>query len=685
MTKKESDPRVHVVHEASPGERALSAEDLWKLPRVGNPAAAPDGTTVFVPVTTYDLETNARTTRIWRVPTDGGPQRALTADGCVSTHPAVSPDGKQLAFVRKASSASCGQIHVLPLDGGEAQKHTDLPFGASDPKWLPDGSGLVFTSNLLKGHLTVDATRAEKARREDDPVVAHVTEERVFRFWDKWLTTGEVPHLFHLDLATGELRDLIPNSTHWFGLMDDTGLFDISPDGQEVAYSATFPAGDEETLRSAVFVVPLVASPNGSDSAAVPEPRCLTDGHPHRDFRPRYTPDGSGIVYGMTLDPYFYADRVRLLRYDRAANVHGDVLTEWDLSPENWEFCPDGRLFLTAQTNGRICLYCLDDTDVPRRLTEDGSVGIPAPATGDHIYFAYQSLVAPPELFACTADGDPRRRLTQFTDEVLENIALGEVRDVHFVGAEDELVQMFVVIPPGTDTTTPQPLVQVIHGGPHGISSDSFHFRWNSQLFAAPGYVAAMVNFQGSTSWGQDFAQRIQGEWGDRPYRDILAATDALVELGWADPERLAAAGGSYGGYMTSWIASRTNRFRCVVNHAGVYDLLAQYASDVTQGRAQSFGGNAWDDLPAIQRWSPAAAAEGLATPMLVIHGERDYRVPVTQGLACYNVLKAKGIPARLVYFPDENHWVLKPRNGLLWYREVHAWLDRFLDPSNQV
>ena len=261
----------------------------------------------------------------------------------------------------------------------------------------------------------------------------------------------------------------------------------------------------------------------------------------------------------------------------------------------------------------------------------------------------------------------------------MSRFATGEVREMSFEGAKGETVQMFVVLPPGADTSKKLPLVHVIHGGPHGISPDAFHPRWNAQLFAAPGYVAALVNFQGSTSWGQDFAQRIQGAWGDRPFEDVMRATDVLIASGLVDERRMAATGGSYGGYMAAWIEGHTDRFRCIVNHAGVYDTLSQYASDVSQGRDRSFGGEPWDGIEKITEWNPAHAAQGFNTPMLVLHGERDYRVPVTQGLECYGVLKAKGVPARLVYFPDENHWVLKPRNSVFWYREVHAWLERFL------
>jgi dipeptidyl aminopeptidase/acylaminoacyl peptidase len=297
------------------------------------------------------------------------------------------------------------------------------------------------------------------------------------------------------------------------------------------------------------------------------------------------------------------------------------------------------------------------------------------------VWFASSTLSALPEVFRLAPGARDTQRVTSFAATALADVALGEVRDVRLAGAYGEPVQMYVVLPPGHDGATPRETLVVVHGGPHGVWGDGFAARWNAHVFASWGYVVAMVNFQGSTSWGQDYAQRIQGAWGDRPFGDTMAAADALVSLGLADPARMAAAGASYGGYLVSWIAGHTDRFRCLVNHAGVFDSWSQYASDVTQGRARSFGGEPWDRIAELDRWSPVRYAKGFVTPMLVSHGERDYRVPVGQGLECYSILKAKGVPARLVYFPDENHWVLKPRNSVTWYAEVEAWLARWLRP----
>ena len=661
---------ARIVHPARTGPRPMTAEDLWRMPRVGGPAPAPDGSACVVPVTLWDLDKNQSATRLWWVPADGGEPRALTAGEFSSAEPAVSPDGRRLAFTRKKEGGR-PQLYVMPLDGGEPVSRTELPLGVFDPHWLPDGSGLVFGAQLIRGHLTPEATTAEVERRDKDPVKAHVTEDRFYRYWDTWLTTGEVVHLFHLDLGSGALRDLTPDATWWFDWMEPGGQFDIAPDGSEIALGGVEVDARSGHIRTCVWLVPFRGGP----------PRCITRDHPANDFGPRYGPDGRSIVYGMQHDPTFYADRVRLMRYDRLGGAHEEMAPGWGLSATHWEFADDGALFIEAEDEARVSLFRLKETGEPRRIVHGGTVSGVAPA-GGRLWFSRQSLVSPPEVYAGDPEGATVRRVTSFTDQVAAGFALGEVRERVFEGAYGAPVQMFLVMPPGYREGSRPPLVQVVHGGPHAISADGFHFRWNAQMFAAPGYVTALVNFQGSTSWGQTFAECILGGWGDRPYLDVMRATEVIVESGLADGSRMALAGGSYGGYMAAWVAGHTDRFRCIVNHAGVFDTLSQYASDVTQGRSRSFGGEPWDPagLEAIDRYNPARFGAGMTTPMLVIHGERDFRVPVTQGLECYGILKAKGVPARLVHFPDENHWVLKARNSLLWYREVLGWLERWLE-----
>jgi dipeptidyl aminopeptidase/acylaminoacyl peptidase len=636
-------------------KRPLSARDLWSIPRVGHACPAPDGRRFVVPVTTYEMKRNEGATRLWLEPE----HRAVTAAGTDSSQPAISPDGTRLAFLRKQGDQL--QLHVVTLDGGEPERITDLPLGAADPQWFPDGRRIALLVPLLAEAPTVEGTRALAKKRADDPVKARVTEDRVYRYWDRWLTDGKFPHLFVIDLRTRTLIDLTPRMRRWFDFMEPTGQYRISPDGEEIAFGACRSRPPHHSLRWGVFRVSVArrkvvefTMPGASDA-----------------LRPVYSPDGRSIVYGIRRDPEFYADRVRLVRYDRRRRTH-EVLTEsWDRSAAEWEFGPGGLLVL-AEDEGRSGLFRLSRAG-PRRLARGGTYS-GLRVAGGRVFATVDSLRRPPEICRLL----PERRLTNFSAPALRGTALGRVEEDVFSGAEGERVRMFRVHPPG-HTGRPRPLVHLVHGGPHGIFGDSWHWRWNPHCFAAPGYVAALVNFQGSTSWGQDFARRIQGRWGDRPFRDVMAATDRLIERGIADPKRLAAAGGSYGGYLVSWMASQTARFSCIVNHAGVGDLQMEWASDVTQGWSRALGGEPWGNLAGMDRWNPMRHAKGFRTPMLVIHGEQDYRVPYDQGLQMYNVHKAMGRPARLVCYPDENHWILKPRNSVHWYGEVLAWLRRWL------
>ena len=665
---------VSTLHPARRGTRSLIAEDLWTLPRVGAPQAFPDGQALVVPVTRWNLEKNESRTQLYRVSTSGGAPVAITTPDASASEPRISPEGRRLAFTRKDANGK-NQLMLMSLEGGEPRKLTDLPLGVFDPRWLPDGSGLVFASNVIKGHFTPEQTAAELKRRADDPVKAHVTEERFYRFWDNWLTTGEVPHLFHYDLARESARDLMPESTVWFDWMDPSGQYDLSPDGREIALAGISFDTQRSLIVTRIYTVPLGPASTAGSGALT----CRTTGHPADDSRPRYSPDGKWLVYGMTHDPEFYADRVRLMRMDRASGKHEEWLGSWDLTPSHWEFTADGTLVFEAEQNARLKLFTFKEGPEPKAITSDGSASSVTPLAGGRVAFVFQTLAAPSEVHVTAQAGGTAARVTEFTSEGASKFHVGETREITFEGSRGENVQMFLVLPPDFTTGKKYPLVHMIHGGPHGTFGDLWHARWNAQAFAAPGYVVALVNFQGSTSWGQDFAQRIQGEWAARPFEDIMKATDLLIASGLVDEKRMAVTGGSYGGYMVTWIAGHTDRFNCIVNHAGVADLTAQYASDVTQGRGRAAGGEAWDGLEKQDMWSPVRFAKGMNTPMLVIHGERDYRVPIGQGLLIYGVLKAKGVPARLVYFPDENHWVLKARNSLLWYKEVHAWLARWL------
>lgn len=677
----------------------IDVDDIWALPRVGPPVPAADGSFAIVPVRTFSMETNEGTTRLWRVPADGGEPRVLTTAEASSGQPSLSPDGKRLAFVRKPGGSKgdgkakpgamypeVPQLYVMPVDGGEPERLTDLPLGAADPRWFADGRRVAFLVTLFKDAATVEKTAELAKAREEDPVKAVVTEDRVYRYWDHWLTDGKVHHIFAIDAQSRAMSDLTPESTRWLPLDEPSDNYRIAPDGREIAYSAVRSDPPHDPILYGVFTAPVPETLGGTVPSAAP--RLVTADQQGHAYRPVYSPDGRWLLYGVQKEVDFYADRTRLALLDRTGGKHTILTEPWDRSAAGWVFAADSKsVFLEAEVEGRNALFALEidraltapGNVLPKELVRGGTFTPPQPG-GARLFTTRESLKEPPEVYACASDGSDLKRLTRFTQPIMDTIELGSVQEIHFEGAGGRQVQMYLTDPPGGVTPGgPLPLIQVIHGGPHAASGDQWHWRWNVQAFAAPGYRVAIVNFHGSTGWGQDFAASILGRWGDQPYHDIMASTDQLIARGLADPTRMAAAGGSYGGYLAAWIASQTDRFACIVNHAGVSDLATQWASDITQGRRRAMGGSPWDGIEAMDRYNPMRHASGFRSPMLILHGEKDYRVPFDQALEIYNVHKAMHVPARLVAYPDENHWILKPRNSRHWFGEVMGWFARYI------
>ncbi|MBU1947343.1 MAG: S9 family peptidase [Candidatus Eisenbacteria bacterium] len=710
--------------------RTLTATDLWTIPRVGAPEPSPDGKQILVTVTTHNLEQNQGKSRLWLLPSDalhagmerkGDAARPLTGNEQSSNQPAWAPDGRRILFVRKpGGTAGRGetsskthpkgaglstafpdqpQLYLLSLDGGEPERLTDFPFGIAAPRFFPDGRRVAFLAPVYSDAPKLKATAEQARQRAKDPVKARTTEDRFYRIWDQWLTEGKVHHIFILDLETGDVRDLTPNSRRWFDWMDLSGQFQISPDGKEIAFAASRSTPPHDPVQWGVFTVKVPSSMTKSAKAG--RTKSLTPRFAADAVHPVYSPDGRWILFGFQREYDFYADRVRLIAHDRSTGRQTVLTEDWDCSAIGWTFGNDSRtVYLEAEVAARMAIFSFNfqaalkdpQSTKPWELVRGGSFSPPRPA-GKRLYTNVSTLSAPPEIVSFDLQGRAERRHTAFTKPIMNGIRLGKVEEFIFAGAEEHPVQMFLIHPPETvkiEKVTKKParakrlpLVHVIHGGPHGTSSDSWHWRWNGQVFAAPGYLVAMVNFHGSTSWGQGFTSSILGRWGDQPYKDIMAATDELISRGLADPKRMAATGGAYGGYLVSWIASQTDRFACLINHAGVCDFQTQYASDITQGRRRSMGGEVWNNQEGLDRYNPMRQAAGFKSPMLIIHGEQDYRVPYVQGIQIYNVYKAMKLPARLVCYPDENHWILKPRNSIFWYDEFLSWLKRWIGRKN--
>ncbi len=650
--------------------KPFTATDLWKLKRMGSLALSPDGRTAAVVITSYDLKENRGNGDIWLVDVAGGSARQFTTGRSGEGSPAWSPDGTRLAFTAKRDDNERTQIYVIDVRGGEARQITDVPLGASSPRWFPDGRSIAFTTEVLaKYRGNLDSLKAEIKRRKDTKVSACISENRLWRYWDHYLTDGYVSHIMKVDVETKALTNLTPTMDRLFS-SDGSVSFDIAPDGRELAVSALTKGAPYDTLVSDILLLPT----DGSGTM-----RCVTGDNLGDDDAPRYTADGRWILFGRRLDPRRNAARTRLMRLERATGTITEICRDFDRSPADWQADETSRtVHFLAEDLARNSVFSVPLMGgVPRRLYHDG-VCTGLEVAGTTVAFLHQNSAGPNELMVLDPKG-AARQLTHVNDELLAGITLGRKSETWFIGARGDSVQMFILTPPGFDAAKKWPLLIVLHGGPHGTSADDFHFRWNNQLFAAPGYVVATPNFHGSTSFGEEFADCINGAHPEMPFEDVMKATDHMIGLGYIDSTRMAVSGGSYGGYLTAWVGGHTSRYACLIDHAGPYNLLAQFASDVTHNRDVSYGGTPWDGRDAILKWSPSSYAASWGTPTLVMHGERDFRVPYTQGLELYGMLKAKGVPSRIVVFPDENHWILSPANSITWYNEFHAWLARWI------
>ena len=648
----------------------MTPEDLWNMNRIGSLELSPDGKWAAVTVTEYDIEENKGKGDIWLVAMDGSEVRRFTTWESSEGSPVWSPDGKWIAFTAKRGGER-SQLHLIQTGGGEAVQLTDMPLGASNPSWMPDGRRIVFVSQVIPSLAAdLDSMRAEIDSRKECKVTAKVTEDRLYRYWDHWLTDGYIPHIFVIDTETKELTDLTPNRKDLFS-MGGVG-YEISPDGGEIAFTSFKHGAPYDSLVTDVFLL---------DVSRPGETRSITLENPANDFSPYYTPDGRYILYGRQRIIGFYGDQVELVRYDRRSGEKFVLTGGFDRSPSGWVADDKGKtVYFTAEDRARRAIFSVPvkGGDV-REVYNDGTIRSVDPLSGKRLVFLGESLSRPTEVYTVGTNGKDLRKLTSFNDEILAGVEMGSVEDVTYAGFGDADVQMFVLYPPGFDESKKWPLLVLVHGGPHGTFGNSWHYRWNAQLFAAPGYVTAMVNFHGSSSFGQDFTDAITGEVGRKPYEDVMRAAEHMLGLGFIDGDRMAVAGGSYGGYLVSWIGTRTDRFACIINHAGVFDLVAQFGSDITHGRSRNYGGMPWKGLEAVTRYSPSDHMENYVTPTLVIHGEKDYRVPVGNALEVYGIMKAKGVPAKLIYFPDENHFVRAPKNSIFWYNEFHAWLNTWV------
>ncbi len=661
------------------GRRPITPQDLWAMKRLGSPALSPDGRTALFTVQEWSIEKNKSTSSLWLVDVAGGAPRRLTTAQASDVSPAWSPDGTRLAFVSKRGEDETVSLYLLRTDGGEPEKILELPFAVASPKWMPDGQSVIVATTVIPelagswSKSDLAAIKQEIKRRKDSKMTAKVTEDRQYRYWDHWLTDRLASRLLRVNLTTKECTDLTPK---WDRLFQNSGdvNYDLSPDGKQVALAVnTTPPPYQGFLNVDICLVP-------TDGSGVMNN--VTAENKGNDDHPRFAPDGKALIYSRTVSPYYNGEFEKLWRHDLVTGQNTPLTGSLDYSIGEAEFSADGRtLWATAEDRGVVPVFKLnsDGTGWAAVYREGSSTGLTTRSGA--IVFLNDTTNRPNELFALDATTGAVRQLTHFNDELVAQLDLGRVESYWFPGANDEQIHGWLVLPPGYDATKIYPLVQLMHGGPHTMNRDSWSYRWNTQVFAAPGYIVTWVNRHGSTGFGEKFCQSILNHWGDLPLGDILKSTDYLLQrFPNIDVKRMAAAGGSYGGYMAAWVEGHTNRFACLIDHDGVNDFITQYGADVTSyGFTQVLGGTPWENPEGMQKNNPVTYAKNFKTPMLIIHGELDYRVPYGNGTALYAILQAMGVPSRLLTFPNENHWVLTPQNAIYWHWEMQSWLARYI------
>ena len=653
--------------------RALTVEDLWKIERVGAPSVAPDGAHAVVPVSRYSMADNKAASSLWLLSTLGGRPRALTHCGEKDGQPRYSPTGESIGFIARREQEGAKdkqpQFYIIAPDGGEARRVGEVATGVEAFRWLPDGQRIVFVSWVWPDARGAKAQAKRQKAFDERKETGIVTSESLYRYWDHFVPEGRVPHLHVMDVATGRVRDLFEGKPYELSrATPDANEFDVSPDGRRVVFA--FDAGAEKRLDARRVLVEMDLRSGRAETLVADADWNLS--------APRYSPDGDRIAFLASHQGLKHTMPDQLAVWERESHSWDVVSAEWDHAvnaPLLWE--DDGQaLLFTAEQQGRTHVWRFD---LPDRRAEvvvrGGTVAAFDKAAGTLVSVA-DSLAHPAQVTA-HLPGQAPRRIEHFNDPLLARIGLGRIEEVWVTGAQGDRVQMWVHYPPGFDAKKTYPVLHAIHGGPHTGPGDHWHYRWNYALFAAQGYVVANVNYHGSSGFGQAFLDSITHRWGELELQDIEAGTDWLLKQRWADRKRVFATGGSYGGYMVAWMNAhvKAGRYAAYVCHAGCFDWTAMFADDAYGWHAQELGAWYWDDLAKIQSQSPHAHAKGMTTPTLVIHGALDYRVPDAQGLAYYNTLKARGVKARLLWFPDENHWILKPRNHRLWHEEFFAWL----------
>lgn len=650
--------------------QSFTFTDMMRIKRVGDPRLSPDGKTVAYTVGVVDMEANKTVTQIYSVPATGGSPKQLTSGKSSSSSPRWSPNGAHIAYT------TGGQIWVMNADGSNPTKVTSISSGAGGPVWSPDGKWIAFSSEVYPECKSDECNRAEDERVERSGVQAKLSERLLYRHWSEWRDRKRT-HVFVVSSKGGPASQVTSGDLDSPPYAAATGIdYAFSPDSKEIAYLVNPDKVEAISTNSDVIVKDLA-------SGTV---KNITASNRGYDVGPVYTSDGKYILYRSQATAGFEADRWRIMRFDRAKGATVELTFGFDEYAEDINLSADGStVYFTGGTRGENPIYSVpvnaDGKTKAVRLVRGGGFFGNLNPTGDGKGFVAvtSSLASPAEVYSVSISGDMRN-----LSNANGPLNLAKAESVEWVGAVNSKIHGYIVKPSNFDPNKKYPLVVLIHGGPQGAWNNNWGYRWNPQVVANAGYVVFMPNPRGSTGYGQKFVNDISKDWGGKVFIDIMNGVAAVIKNPYIDKERIGAAGGSYGGYMVNWILGHNTdprfKFKALISHAGVYNLESM--ATVTEELwfvDWEFGGVPWEKPLLFNKWSPHKFAKNFKAPTLVIHGELDYRVPVDQGLQLFTTLQRRNVPSKLLYFPDEGHWILKPKNSDLWYSNFLGWFDRFL------
>jgi dipeptidyl aminopeptidase/acylaminoacyl peptidase len=707
---------------AAQTKHPFTFDDMMKLKRVGEPVPSPDGKWVLFSVVDVDLAANKKTPHIWIVPLAGGAsnekERVLIADQD-GDHPRWSPDGRQFAFISNKEGGS--QVWIAHFDGAagaviSVDKLTSIATEAGGELWSPDGKHILFTSDVYpECDGTPDAELACNERKhkevEESKVKAIIFDRLLYRHWNAY-KHGTRTHIFVLQapVASGPQfgsvsdafpRDLTPGDydapVFSLGGQDN---YAFSPDGQEICYTSNHDKVEATSTNNDLWLV----SANGGAA------RNITADNPASDSTPLYSPDGKYIAYRAQQRPGYESDRFRLMLYERKTGEKKNLTEDFDRWVGTYVWAGSNGIFFSAEKEGMSPLFYesilsfLDTPSQPKEVISGFDDDVTLAPSG--ILFTRMSLKGPSEIVAaklnyamgCADPVPPGKgctsgvtlpdtsqtavaQLTHLNDAVLSQVAMSPLESFWFTGAHDDKVEGFLVKPTNFDASKKYPVKFLVHGGPEGAWGDDWSYRWNPELFAANGYVVIMINFHGSTGYGQKFIDAINGDWGGAPFEDLMKGLDyAEQHYEFVDKTRECALGASYGGYMANWLLGHTDRFKCIVSHDGMFNSISAWGTtEELWFNEWEYKGTPYTNRATYDKWSPSNAAKNFETPTLVVHGQLDYRLDVSEGFQLFTTLQTMGVPSKMLYFPDEGHWVLKPQNSQLWWKTVNDWVDQWV------